>query len=201
MRVLIMLFVALNMVSCYSSYTTSKFLGNTYQSGVGKSKNEILRTYGVPDRSSEDGAGGEVLIYEKITQTTVSNSNSQSYGASKAAGAAGYNKYGTAVGVGESRSASTTNGNSITQTSNEKTFVNYFVNKDGIVYDYKANCGDNYEYSKNRCFMPGFTWLLIASSAAYPPLLIATVPVGVLLHVRAKKRNMICGKKKLEVVW
>jgi hypothetical protein len=192
MKTILLIAVTLSLTSCYSTYTSSKFLGNTYQSGVGKSKNEILRTYGVPDRTSEDGAGGEVLIYEKITQTTVSNSSSETYGAGKAVGAAGYNRYGTAVGVGENRTAATTSGNSVTKTSNEKTFVNFFVNKDGVVYDYKANCGNNYEYTKQKCFRPGLTWLTIACTAVYPPLLIVTVPTGILVHSSAKKKGKIC---------
>lgn len=47
---------------------------------MGHNKNEILRTYGVPDRITDDGAGGSILVYEKYTQTTITNASSGTYG-------------------------------------------------------------------------------------------------------------------------
>jgi len=49
---------------------------------MGHNKNEILRTYGVPDRITDDGAGGSILVYEKYTQTTITNASFGTYGRS-----------------------------------------------------------------------------------------------------------------------
>jgi hypothetical protein len=52
--------------------------GNIHDQSIGKSKNQILRLYGVPDKTEDDGVGGKIFIYEELTQ--VSNTTYQKCG-------------------------------------------------------------------------------------------------------------------------
>ncbi|MBK9460690.1 MAG: hypothetical protein IPN94_14995 [Sphingobacteriales bacterium] len=46
--------------SCYTTRYT--YVGNVLDDAIGKDKNQILRIYGVPDRTMDDGKGGTLLI-------------------------------------------------------------------------------------------------------------------------------------------
>src|ERR1035441_6084330 len=97
---IILIVIPLILNSCYINHQIVhyKFEYNAYQACMGKSKNEILRTMGVPNRSMSDGAGGEVLIYENTTITTQAYQSYITYGASQSASAAVYGN-GSAVGL------------------------------------------------------------------------------------------------------
>jgi len=182
--------------SCYTtqiSYQTS-YTHNVYKPMLGKTKNEAIRTYGVPDRTSDDGAGGEVLIYEKITQTTTTNVNSATYGGSNTHGAAVYGNNGAAGSV-YSRNGQVSSGNGISQTTSNKAFLNLFVDKNGVIYDFKASeNGDRYETKtyQTRCFDRFTTWGGVLISAVFPPLLLATIPIAIVSNQKAKKKGEIC---------
>jgi hypothetical protein len=103
--------------SCYNKFYT--YAGNTHQQTIGHSKNEILRSYGVPNQVTDDGAGGSVMVYEKYTQTTV-----------------GASVYGNGGIIGAS------------QTSSDKLYCYLFLNQSNTVYDFKSNYGAQYDYNK-----------------------------------------------------
>ena len=175
----------LSMSSC--TFTKAIYTGNIHQSDVGKSKNEMLRTYGVPDRVTEDGTGGEVLVYEKLTTITSTNSTSSTTGQTNTYGAAAYGKGGV-VAATYSKSGEVTNGSSLTKSSNEKEYVNLFVGKNGIVYDFKANTGGLYKYEK--CFNKKVSKLAVVYyGIVFPPSLCVTLP----LYFIKKKKYSICN--------
>lgn len=59
------------MTSCYTfTYTTVDPTLELQEAWVGKSYNEIVRTFGAPNRTTPDGTGGSILIYEKTTALT-----------------------------------------------------------------------------------------------------------------------------------
>ena len=187
----------LTLTSCYTtqfSYETT-YVGNIYKEALGKSKNEILRIYGVPDRSTDDGAGGEVLIYEKFTQTTTSSSNSSSYGGSNTYGGAVYGNN-AAVGAVYNRNGQVSSGNARSQTTVNKAFLNLFIDKSGNVYDFKASeSGDRYntKTSQTKCYSKLLTWSGVVCSAIFPPFLIATVPIAIVTQRKAKKKGELCN--------
>ena len=182
--------------SCYTtqfSYDT-KYSHNVYKPIIGKTKNEAIRQYGVAERITDDGAGGEVLIYEKITQTTTTNANSASYGGSQTHGGAVYGNN-SAVGSAYSRNGQVSSGRATSQTTTNKSFLNLFVNSNGVVYDFKASeSGDRYTTTTHstRCFSKLYTWTGVVCSAIFPPLLIATVPIAIIKQNKAKKKGEIC---------
>jgi len=114
--VVLILFATLTLSSCYTTYSTTTYKGNAHQESIGKSKNEILRSYGIPDRTMDDGDGGSVLIYEKVTQTTVVNTGGVNYGQSQSVGGAVYNSQGV-LGASQTQSGSVSQGYGYSQTS------------------------------------------------------------------------------------
>lgn len=170
--------------SCASVYYTAhyqtEYVGNQFDKYVGMEKNQILRELGVPDRTIDDGNGGEILAYEKITTTTttttktVSQSSasayqgSESYGSYEKAGvSATYGNTAGYLGAGSARSTSSTGykaaSNSQTNTSQNtttnNTYVNFFVNSDNKCYDFKANYGDKYQKVKvDECYNNTANW-------------------------------------------
>jgi hypothetical protein len=179
--------ILLLLTSCYATKYT--YSGNIHEQSIGKTKNEILREYGVPDKTDDDGAGGKIMIYEKITQVTTTNAGASSYERGSAYGGVIYgNGYG-AGGV-ESRSGQVSSMNATTQSTTNKQFVNIFLNKNDVAYDYRSNYGAKFNMS--RCFSPKLTWSSVAISAIVWPALFVTVPLAIIKHVKAKKNNEIC---------
>ena len=185
------LLLILTLSSCYSTYSTTTYRGNAHQEALGKTKNEILRSYGVPDKTIDDGQGGTVLIYEKITQTTVVNTGGVNYGQSQSVAGAVYNSQGL-IGASQTQSGSISQGYGYSQTSQNKVFCNLFLDQNNRVYDFKSNYGALFDTKYYRCFNKTNTWLLVGASAVtiYGP--IVTVPTAILLQRRAKKRGEIC---------
>jgi hypothetical protein len=184
---IILVVIVLFYSSCYSTYSTYK--GNVHQQAIGKTKNEILRSYGPPDQTQDDGAGGTIMMYEKFTQTTVTNGTSASYGRSSAVGGAIYGNNGVLSGA-NAVSGSVSSMSGVSQTSVDKTFCYLFLNKNNIVYDFKTNYGAQFEY--NRCFDKTKTWLGVAASCflVYPALV--TIPWAIVAQGKAKKAGNIC---------
>ena len=176
-------------ISCLTScYTiTYPYIGNVHQSAIGKTKNEVLRSYGVSDRIEDDGAGGSVLVYEKYTLTTFTNSNSSNYGR-------GVGVYNTNGIIARSNSITTTSG--ISQTSTSKEYCYLFVNKENLVYDFKSNTGAIYDYNNpNKCFNKRKTWFGVGLSCMFvifPPVFLVTVPLALVKQKQAKKKGIIC---------
>lgn len=190
-NLLLMLFAIISLSSCYSTYSTTTYKGNAHQESIGKSKNEILRSYGIPDRTMDDGQGGSVLIYEKVTQTTVVNTGGVNYGQSQSVGGAVYNSQGV-LGASQTQSGSVSQGYGYSQTSQNKTFCNLFLDKNNNVYDFKSNYGALFDTKYYRCFNKTNTWLLVGASVftVYGP--IVTVPAAIIMQRKAKKKGEIC---------
>ena len=196
MYIIIVGILVFSLSSCYITRYSSnvEYTHNVYKPIIGKTKNEVLRSWGVPDRTADDGAGGEILIYEKLTQTTTSNVNSASYGGSQTQGAAIYGNN-TAVGSTYSRNGQITSGTATSQTTTNKAYLNLFVDQNEVVYDFNASeSGDRYKTTtlSTRCFSTFYTWSGVFCSAIFPPLLLATVPVAIIMHIKAKKKGLIC---------
>lgn len=102
------------------TYTVSK--EKDYQKAfIGASHNEIVSAFGAPDRQTSDGAGGTILIYERTTTSTTSDSQAAAYNVNY------YNKTYT-PGV---HSNSTTTQNT--------SYVHLFIDKDGVCYNVRSN--------------------------------------------------------------
>ena len=173
--------------SCYTTRYT--FSGNVHQQRIGQSKNNLLRDYGAPDRVTEDGAGGQILVYENFGQFTSTSASAASYGRSATSGAAIYGN-GAVVAASQGSNAQYATGNSLSRTVQTKEYANFFVNNQNMVYDVKANTGD--KFSTSRCFNPGKTWLATAASGLLIWPLIITVPVAAVCNIKAKKNGTIC---------
>jgi hypothetical protein len=184
---LVLMLSSLLLTSCYSNYYTYK--GNAHQQAMGKTKNEILRSYGVPERTQDDGAGGSILIYEQFKQTTVSNSNTAAYGARTTSSAAIYSNSGM-VGASNSQSGQVSSTNGISQTTMSKDFCYLYVNPSNVVYDFKTNYGAL--YNQNRCFNRLQTWVWVGYSCLFVIPAVVTVPVAIIAQKKAKKRGEIC---------
>lgn len=186
-KIAILSFLLFALSSCYT-YKTS-FVGNIHQNAIGKSKNEILRTYGVPERITDDGANGSVLVYEQQSQTTISNAGGYSYGRSASVGGAIYNNGGM-IGAQQTRSGQVSAMSGVSQTFNNKTFCYLYLNPEGIVYDFKSNYGA--QFQDYRCFSKVKTWLFVGLTCVgvYPAVI--SIPVAIILQRKAKKNGEIC---------
>ena len=137
--------------------------------------NEIMREMSVPNREMPDGADGKILIYEDIKFVTTSSNthNTHSNSASYGSAVAGYNYRGNpqvnSNAYGYSSTTNTDRGKSVSE--EQKKYVNFFINPEGVCYDVKANYGDLYKripgkYQtclKRQMSIAGFMWW------AFPP--------------------------------
>lgn len=162
------LFCMFSLTSCWVNQTVvktpPKYTGNVYQKMQGKSKNSILQSMSAPDRTTSDGNGGEILIYEK--KSTISNTNSAASSTSytNSAAVAGYNQYGNPAAVGASRTNSGYNYASQTVTSEEKAYIHFFIDRNGTCYKVNTNVGDTYSPAKTTCVRVAnkdLLWMLI----------------------------------------
>lgn len=102
------------------TYTVSK--ENDYQKAfVGANHNEIVSAFGAPDRQTSDGAGGTILIYEKTTTQTTSDSQATAYNV---------NYYNRTYTPGVHSNSTTTQNTS---------YVHIFIDQDGVCYNVKTN--------------------------------------------------------------
>ena len=92
---------------------------------VGSHHNVIVSSLGAPDRQTSDGAGGTILIYEKVTTTSNSNSNS-------IATAYNVNYYSKTYTPGAQ-----TNTNTVT--TQNTSYIHIFIGADGVCYGVKTN--------------------------------------------------------------
>lgn len=101
------------MTSCYVTKTNMVSLQDDYYQALkGLSYNELVQQFGAPDRQTDDGAGGRILIYETITYQNDASTKSDYYGT-------GYT----------TRSSMTTN----------TTYIHIYVNQDNVCYNVKTN--------------------------------------------------------------
>lgn len=80
-RISLFLFALLGCFLMTSCYVTNYVpLQDDYnQAYKGHSANEIITQYGAPDRQTDDGAGGRILIYENITYNNNASSSYNPY--------------------------------------------------------------------------------------------------------------------------
>jgi hypothetical protein len=174
--------------SCYSVKQT--YSGNIHQKSVGLTKNQALREYGVPDRTEDDGDGGSVLVYEKFVETTVSSAKFNTKGRNSSEAGVLYGNGGI-LGAGQGRNTSRGSARSTSRKSVDKDFLNVFINKENVVYDFKSNYGALYE--KSECFDKTTTWVGVVCSGVFfvVPMLV-TIPLAIVKQRKAKKAGNIC---------
>lgn len=114
--------------SCISSVPTTSYVSmeeDYAKAFVGSHHNVIVSSLGAPDRQTSDGAGGTILIYEKVTTTSSSNSNS-------IATAYNVNYYSKTYTPGAQ-----TNTNTVT--TQNTSYIHVFIGADGVCYGVKTN--------------------------------------------------------------
>lgn len=150
----IVLIVSCMLTSCYSTRVVSKASDYT-TAFVGKPHSYIVTQWGAPDRQVSDGAGGTILIYETIT--TTSNSVAAAYNV---------NYYSKTYTPGTH-----------TSTSQSRSYVELFINKDAVCYNVKTNHTKVVEekWSKKK-IAAAWGWSL-GGFAAFIGLLIAACSV------------------------
>lgn len=147
-----------------------KIIGNKYDKFKGKSENEILLSMSsAPDKEISDGKGGKILVYENIKYITNSSSTQVSRG--------GYaTVYGKPLNgsenlaVGASKTITKSDGRSVAE--EQKKYVNFFIDEEGLCYEIKTNYGHlygmtpgQYRNCKVRYLSPAGFWLWLI-----PPL-------------------------------
>lgn len=162
--VILLLITFLSLSSCYTTRQT--YSGNTHQQCIGKSKNEILRAYGVPDKVQDDGVGGSILVYEQLTQTSTLSAKADSHGRSLNSNAAIYNNSGI-IDASDSQVGEVSSLHDKDQTSIIKPFCTIYVNAQNVVYDFKSNYGALYKKSKHLKKAATFVTVLTACILIY----------------------------------
>lgn len=120
--------IACLFTSCMSYVPTTSYVSmeeDYAKAFVGSHHNVIVSSLGAPDRQTSDGAGGTILIYEKVTTTSNSNSNS-------IATAYNVNYYSKTYTPGAQ-----TNTNTVT--TQNTSYIHVFIGADGVCYGVKTN--------------------------------------------------------------
>lgn len=191
--ILLMTLCVFSLSSCWVQRTItvtdkeSQYLGNRYDKMKGYTENQILQVMSVPDRTMSDGKGGKILIYENKTLVTNSNAVASSVTTTNGAAVAGYTYGGNAAVVSGSKSAYDYGYSSQTTTHEDKAYVNFFINTEGICYNVNANIGDMWsqKVQHTECVKVAnnnLLWLLM------PPLTVWGIPVAIWYLT---KRNVV----------
>ena len=186
-KLVVLLVIGFSVSSCYT--VRASYAGNPHLRQLGQSKASIIANYGPPDRTSDDGSNGQVLIYEQVGQVSITNSSAASYSRYNTVGAAAY---GNGAAVGASRTAGTqyATGSAYTQTTEVRAYKQFYVNPTNTVYFVRTNTGDEYTYS--RCFDKGKSWTATGLSCLLVYPIIVTVPLTIIKQSQAKKRGEVC---------
>ena len=191
-HILLLTMIAVCTMSCKQivSFTRTvqepQYLGNDYKEMKGYTENQILRTMSSPTRTESDGAGGKILVYED--RQIITDSNSSYTTTSRTSGGStttvGQNIWTGAPQASTNASSSTTtrhntSGQSVTY--EDKAFVNFFINPEGVCYDVATNVGDRYSekiteqvcYKAPKSLSPHVMWTLI------PPLTLIGIPLTI----------------------
>ena len=140
---LLLMLVCVVMTSCWTVQSVTvtdipeKYIGNAFDDLVGMTKAEVLEDMSVPDRTMDDGLGGEVLIYEKKEQV----SKTTGYSAASATTRPVTNYW---TGQTSLQSSGYNSMNSSTVTQENKEYVNVFIDANSTCYKVDANIGDIY---------------------------------------------------------
>lgn len=200
-KFLLLMLVGVTMTSCWVTKTITvtdipeKYIGNAFDELVGMTKAEVLEDMSIPDRTMDDGLGGEVLIYEKKEQVTktsgyVTTSSTTNVNTKPVTNA----WTGQTSLASTGRTSTTTGQHSTSVTEEHKDYVNVFINTNGVCYKVDTNIGDMYDpaVTHQECYkVPnrGLLWMLI------PPITIyGIIPAIWYAAQNAKVKN---GKAKL----
>jgi hypothetical protein len=173
------------MTSCYS--TKPVYKSNVHSQSIGKSKNQILRTYGVPQRTEGDGENGSIMIFEKSVETTVTNVGTTSRLNSGTNAGAVYGGGGIIAGS-RTQGNVIANTNAISRTSTDVQFLYLFLDSSLKVYDFKSNYGAEYDYIK--CFDNLTTTYvcLLSVCCVFPAPIV--IPWAIIAKKKAIKRGL-----------
>lgn len=200
-KFLLLMLVGVTMTSCWTVQSVTvtdipeKYIGNAFDELVGMTKAEVLEDMSIPDRTMDDGLGGEVLIYEKKEQVTktsgyVTTSSTTNVNTKPVTNA----WTGQTSLASTGRTSTTTGQHSTSVTEEHKDYVNVFINATGVCYKVDTNIGDMYDpaVTHQECYkVPnrGLLWMLI------PPITIyGIIPAIWYAAQNAKVKN---GKAKL----
>lgn len=160
---LIILITMMFLHSCRTTYMVKHPLENQYREKFeGKSYAYIMRNIGIPNRTVSDGSGGKILIYEKRSYTTTTNTQNFGYGnvntniSGQSNGYATANVYGYVdndyySAHGSARAYNNTNTNvntnayannnttTTTTSSEENSFLHCYINSNDICYLIRTN--------------------------------------------------------------
>ena len=200
-KFLLLMLVCVTMTSCWVTKTITvtdipeKYIGNAFDELVGMTKAEVLEDMSIPDRTMDDGLGGEVLIYEKKEQVTktsgyVTTSSTTNVNTKPVTNA----WTGQTSLASTGRTSTTTGQHSTSVTEEHKDYVNVFINTNGVCYKVDTNIGDMYDpaVTHQECYkVPnrGLLWMLM------PPITVwGIIPAIWYAAQNAKVKN---GKAKL----
>lgn len=202
-KIFILIILVLCATSCKEvvSFTRTvqnrQYLGNEYKEMKGYTENQILRTMSSPTRIESDGVSGKILVYEDKQYITDSNSSytTNSHSGGRATTTVGQNIWTGVPQANTTTSTSTTTQHNTTGQSityEDKAFVNFFINSEGICYDVVTNVGDRYSekitekvcYKKPKAMSSGWLWTLC------PPLTLFGIPISIAYIItNAAERN------------
>ena len=149
---LLLMLVCVVMTSCWAVQSVTvtdipeKYIGNAFDDLVGMTKAEVLEDMSVPDRTMDDGLGGEILVYEKkeqVTKTTGRVTTSSTTNVSTKPITNAWTGETSLSSTGRTSTTNTQNSTSVTQ--EHKDYVNVFINTNGVCYKVDTNIGDLYE--------------------------------------------------------
>ncbi len=119
MRSLGFLVICFFLASCYTTNYYSYSLQDQYNSAYrGCSKAQIINRIGAPSRTTSNGNGGEILIYENFRSTTIGTANASAYAYGNSA-----NAY----------------GNSYSYTFNGRNFAEFYIDNNDRCYQVRTN--------------------------------------------------------------
>ena len=195
-KFLLLMLVGFTMTSCWSYKTMTvtdipdKYVGNKFDDLVGMSKSQILSELSVPDRTMDDGLGGEILIYEDKAQITETEGRVTTSSTTNINTKPVTNAWTGQTSLSSTGKTSTTNTqNSTSVTTEYKDYLNVFINQSGVCYKIDTNVGDIYEpaVTHKECWKEpkrGGLWLLC------PPF----VPFGVIYAIWYGVQNAKCKR-------
>ena len=178
-KFLLLMLVGVTMTSCWTVQSVTvtdipeKYIGNAFDELVGMTKAEVLEDMSIPDRTMDDGLGGEVLIYEKKEQVTktsgyVTTSSTTNVNTKPVTNA----WTGQTSLASTGRTSTTTGQHSTSVTEEHKDYVNVFINANGVCYKVDTNIGDMYDpaVTHQECYkVPnrGLLWMLMPPITIY----------------------------------
>jgi hypothetical protein len=172
--------------SCYS--TKPVYTGNIHSRALGKTKNQILRSYGLPQRTESDGANGSILVYENSVETTVTNVGSFSSLNGGTNTGAIYGRNGIAA-ASRTQANVIGNTNAVTRRSLDVQYCYLFLDSVSKVYDFKSNYGAEFN-DYERCFDNVATTNLCVYSVATLVLWPVVIPWAIIEKKKAKRNGI-----------